>query len=273
MAKRTQRTLNRNEDRNFSELTGKFKNNIYGTSKGKLREAVLQRDLAQHLPWLGVESNKTVLDVGGGQGQLALYLAQLGHHVTLVDISDEMLAQAQQQADKLGVTERVTLIHAPLQALPELSLGQFDLVMCHAVLEWLTEQQQALTLLTQRLAPQGYLSLMYYNRAAQRMANMVYGNFDYVRNGLQVKQKVGLSPNRPLEPQDVNLWLSALPLNKLSQSGVRCFHDYLRDPDKGNSQFDDLLELELKYNQQEPYASLGRYTHLMLQHQAATDDQ
>ncbi|MCG7533931.1 methyltransferase domain-containing protein [Pseudoalteromonas sp. OOF1S-7] len=268
MAKHTQRTLNRNEDRNFSELTSKFKNNIYGTNKGKLREAVLQRDLAQHLPWLGVELDKTILDVGGGQGQLALFLARLGHHVTLVDISDEMLAQAQTQADAQGVGDRVTLIHAPLQALSELSLGQFDLVMCHAVLEWLTEQQQALALLTQRLTSQGHLSLMYYNRIAQRMANMVYGNFDYVRNGLQVKQKVGLSPNRPLEPEDVNGWLSTLPLQKIAQSGVRCFHDYLRDPEKGHGQFDALLELELKYNQQEPYASLGRYTHLMLQHRA-----
>ncbi|TMP25605.1 SAM-dependent methyltransferase [Pseudoalteromonas rubra] len=266
MAKHIQRTLNRNEDRNFSELTGKFKNNIYGTSKGKLREAVLQRDLIQHVSWLGVDCEKTVLDVGGGQGQLAMFLAQQGHHVTLIDISKEMLVQAQTQAEALGVSDRITLIHAPLQALPDLNLGQFDLVLCHAVLEWLTEQQQALKLLSDRLTTEGYLSLMYYNRAAQRMANMVYGNFDYVLNGLQVKQKVGLSPNRPLEPDDVNSWLSALPLQKLSQSGVRCFHDYLREPDKANSQFDALLALELKYNQQEPYASLGRYTHLMMQY-------
>lgn len=266
MAKHKQRTLNRDEDRNFGELTGKFKNNIYGTTKGQLREAVLQRDLTQQVPWLGIDLTKTVLDVGGGQGQLALFLAQLGHAVTLVDISEEMLAQAQRQADALGVSEQITLIHAPLQALPDLALGQFDLVMCHAVLEWLSEQQQALSLLTQRLTPDGFLSLMYYNRAAQRMANMIYGNFDYVRNGLKVKQKVGLSPNRPLEPADVDHWLSQLPLQKRVQSGVRCFHDYLRDPSKASDGFDALLELELKYNQQEPYASLGRYTHLVLKH-------
>ena len=64
------------KDRNFSDMTHKFKKNIYGTPKGKIREAVLKRDLEENLYWLKQNSDpKRIIDVGGGQGQLALYFA------------------------------------------------------------------------------------------------------------------------------------------------------------------------------------------------------
>jgi S-adenosylmethionine-dependent methyltransferase len=37
----------------------------------------------------------------------------------------------------------------------------------------------------------------------------------------------------------------------------------MRDRSKIESEFDALLALELQYGQQEPYASIGRYTHVM----------
>lgn len=264
MAKRKHQGKPAPSDRNFGELTHKFKNNIYGTNKGKIREAVLQRDLHAQLDWLGHATDKRVLDVGGGQGQLALYLAALGHHVTVIDISDEMLELARTRANEAGLCERMRFIRAPLQEIAQLSLGQFDLVMCHAVLEWLVDQRSAIDLLKAQVSLNGALSLMYFNHEAHLMANMVYGNFDYVQKGLKVKQKVGLSPNNPIKQADMAAWLEAAKLTIAQKTGVRCFHDYLRELNKADDDFDALLELELKYNRQEPYASIGRYTHLML---------
>lgn len=253
-------------DRNFTELSHKFKQNIYGTHKGKIREAVLKRDIQEQVSWLGQDPSKRILDLGGGQGQLALYLAAQGHDVTLVDISQEMLDIAMQKAQQAGLSDKVTIIHSPLQDIEQLALGQFDLVLCHAVLEWLVEQQQAIDLLKRQLNSNGYLSLMYFNYEAQVMANMVYGNFDYVSKGLKVKQKVGLSPNKPLRAADITQWLEQANLITLQKTGVRCFHDYLRELSKADEDFASLLALELKYNRSEPYASIGRYTHLMLRH-------
>ncbi|MBQ4813003.1 methyltransferase [Pseudoalteromonas luteoviolacea] len=264
--KKKQRVVTTPRDRNFSDIAGKFKNNIYGTTKGKIREAVLQRDLDEALATIKPKRALRVLDVGGGQGQLALYLALQGHLVTLIDVSEEMLGLARERAVNADVSQSMVFIHAPLQAIPELDLGQFDLVLCHAVLEWVVDQQSALSILRSSLAPEGILSLMYFNKSAQRLANMVYGNFDYVANGLKVKQKVGLSPNQPLESHLVDKWLQELDLNQISKTGVRCFHDYLRELDKAESQFNALLDMELKYNRTEPYASIGRYTHLLLDH-------
>ena len=45
----------------------------------------------------------TALDLGMGQGRNSLYLARLGWSVTGIDLSDVGVAQAQQQAAKLGI--------------------------------------------------------------------------------------------------------------------------------------------------------------------------
>jgi S-adenosylmethionine-dependent methyltransferase len=93
----------------------------------------------------------------------------------------------------------------------------------------------------------------------------VYGNFNYVLRDLAYKKKVSLSPQNPLDPEQVREWCAAQGFTFLSKTGVRCFHDYLRDRTEQETEFDKLLEVELRYNRTEPYASLGRYQHLLLQ--------
>ena len=44
-----------------------------------------------------------VLDLGSGQGRNAIWLAQEGHRVTAVDISDVATTQGREMADQLGV--------------------------------------------------------------------------------------------------------------------------------------------------------------------------
>jgi trans-aconitate methyltransferase len=46
------------------------------------------------------------VDLGGGQGRHALYLASLGFDVELVDLSEEALAQAARSAAELGLSLR-----------------------------------------------------------------------------------------------------------------------------------------------------------------------
>lgn len=251
----------RNSDRNFDSIAHKFQQNIYATTKGRLREKVLQRDLSE-LPLL--QAPTRILDVGAGQGQLALWLAAQGHQVHLTDVSAEMLAIAQQTATAQGLAERTQFTHAPMQDL----LGVIEpspLVLCHAVLEWLALPATAIAHLWQLTAPGGWLSLMFYNVDAKRFSNIVYGNFNYVLRDLAYKKKVHLSPQNPLEPAQVVQWCQQQGFILHSKTGVRCFHDYLRDRSEQESEFDKLLEVELRFNRQEPYASLGRYQHLLLQ--------
>ncbi len=253
-------TVKSKSDRNFDSIAAKFQQNIYNTTKGRLRQLVLQRDLLE-LALLS-QPGCRVLDVGGGQGQLALWLAGLGHQVLLTDLSGEMLALAQQAATEQQL--RVQIQQWSLQQLAEQQQSA-PLVLCHAVLEWLAEPAEAIRQLYQLVEPGGVLSLMFYNVDAKRFSNIVYGNFNYVLRDLAYKKKVSLSPQNPLDPRDVSDWCQQAGFIQLCKTGVRCFHDYLRDRSEQETEFDKLLEVELRYNRTEPYASLGRYQHLLLQ--------
>ena len=50
------------------------------------------------------------LDLGGGTGGLAVPLAELGHHVTVVDPSPDALAALARRAGEAGVADRVTAV-------------------------------------------------------------------------------------------------------------------------------------------------------------------
>ena len=247
-------------DKNFDDRVRTFKKNIYGTSKGRIREAVLLRDLDGFMAGKGPLS---ILDIGGGQGQIALKLAAMGHKVTISDISNEMLEIAKTTATETGLVD-VQFIHSSLQSLDSRVGEKFDLVMCHAVFEWLDKPDEALSILKQFCQPCGAISLMFYNHTGQTLSNLVYGNFDYIRSGMKAKNVVKLNPQSSLKPEDVLLWCEALDLNVRVKSGVRCFHDYMRDISHWQTQFDSILEMELEYSRLEPYASIGRYMHLIL---------
>lgn len=48
------------------------------------------------------QSVQTILDIGTGPGFLAILLAELGYQVTAIDMTEDMLAQAQKNAGKLA---------------------------------------------------------------------------------------------------------------------------------------------------------------------------
>jgi S-adenosylmethionine-dependent methyltransferase len=252
-------------DQSFEGITQKFSRNIYATNKGKIRLAVLERDLQAWLPTSAEAANMRVIDVGGGLGQLSMMFAQAGCDVTHTDISGEIVAEAQALHSQHGLQQRYQYHVAPLQQLPELLQQSYDIVLCHAVLEWLVDPQQALVTLKQLMRPNGRLSLMFYNRDAKILANIIFGNFDYVQADLMVKKTVRMSPQQPLAPTDMRDWLEQLQLKVTKRTGVRCFHDYLRNRDD-QKRYDELLALELRYNQQSPFVDIGRYLHWQIEH-------
>jgi len=66
-------------DHGFDGISDKFAKNIYGTTKGQLRHALL----CHHLSTLNLVNTppKQILDSGCGLGQMAEFFADAGHHV------------------------------------------------------------------------------------------------------------------------------------------------------------------------------------------------
>lgn len=248
-------------DRSFTGDVARFQKNIYSTAKGAIRQAVLQADLA---PLLASPTPLRVLDTGAGIGQVNQLFAAQGHRVVHTDIASDMVEAARQLHHEAGLSDRYSYHTCSIQQLPQ-QLDQtqgYDVILCHAVLEWLDDPQRALGILNELLAPGGTLSLMFYNRDAKTMANLIYGNFDYVNAGLQVKKKVRFSPQQPLTIAQVRNWSVQLGWELTLHSGVRCIHDYLRD--LSHQSRDDLINMELAYRRREPFRQLGRYQHFLL---------
>lgn len=254
------------QDKNFDSLASKFAKNIYGTPKGEIRAAVVWRDITEALSHFNGQKLR-ILDAGGGFGFFSQKLAKLGHQVTLCDISAEMLTLARAQIGEYDAKHScqldITLIHAPIQALTSSEYGQFDLVLCHAVAEWLSDAETTLAALARLVAPNGLFSLMFYNKEAMRFHSLISGNFDYVAADFKVKKKVGLTPTHPLYIDDVKHWLDKWQMQLVSQSGVRVIHDYLKTHQPANFDFQQLLNMELTYSLHPSYIALGRYVHFI----------
>jgi S-adenosylmethionine-dependent methyltransferase len=251
-------------DTNFDGIATAFEDEIYGSSKGFIRLHVLWEDLLTAIPELR-HGGLSVLDVGGGSGHLALRLARLGNSVVLSDASREMLDRAESAIPAAGFRDAITIVHAGIQDLGAVLTDTFDVVLCHAVLEWLAQPQAAVAELAQFLKSDGWLSLMFYNRNAALLKRVLRGEFAAALR----EHQDGPSPRGwgdgavPLAEDDVHAWLAECRLAVRSRAGVRIFHDHLSEAQRTADQLDELLAVELELRGQEPFASLAQHIHLV----------
>ncbi|KLV04787.1 SAM-dependent methyltransferase [Photobacterium aquae] len=253
------------EDRNFDDIAQKFAKNIYGTGKGQIRQTVVWEDLEQVLALLENNTPLTVLDAGGGVGQLSQKVAEKGHHVTLCDLSGEMLKLAEQEIAKQGLLEQYRLVHCPVQEVGEHLDAQVDLVMFHAVMEWLADPKSALEGLLDQVKPGGVISVMFYNYHGLLFKNLICGNLTHIEEGMPHRKRFKLQPQKGLKPEDVYSWLTDAGFSILGKTGVRTFHDYMQTVRVGDYTFEQVLAMEQMLCRQEPYLSLGRYIHVYAQ--------
>ncbi|WP_299018189.1 tRNA uridine 5-oxyacetic acid(34) methyltransferase CmoM [uncultured Photobacterium sp.] len=261
------------EDRNFDDLAQKFAKNIYGTAKGQIRQTVVWQDLEQILALLDKGKPLHILDAGGGIGQLSQKIAELGHHVTLCDLSGEMLKLAEQEIAKNGLLEQYRLVHSSVQDIGEHMSEPVDLVLFHAVMEWLSDPKDALERLLAQTKPGGVISVMFYNYNGLLFKNLICGNLTHIEQGMPHRKRFKLQPQQGIKPEDVYSWLTDAGFTILGKTGVRTFHDYMQTTMVGDYTFEQVLEMEQKLCRQEPYLSLGRYIHVYAQKPLDPDSQ
>jgi 2-polyprenyl-3-methyl-5-hydroxy-6-metoxy-1,4-benzoquinol methylase len=118
---------------------------------GRFTEAI-ERKLILDL--VGDVSGKTVLEIGCGDGALAVELARRGARVTGIDTSHAMLAAARERAEKAG--EQVEFIAANAEALP-FDDGTFDVVIAVTILCFVKDAQPVFSGIGRALRPGGAL--------------------------------------------------------------------------------------------------------------------
>jgi S-adenosylmethionine-dependent methyltransferase len=249
------------QDQNFDSLIDQFAQRVYDTRKGDWRLKLLKEDL-QHF----YETSKplTIWDAGCGFAQISLWLAEQYHQLTLCDVSEKMLHRAEQQFSLANLNgqfyQQAAQTLAP--ALPE-----FDLVLFHAVLEWLAEPLPSLEIVANKVKTGGTLSLLFYNRNAMVYTNTLKGAWRWknLLNDSYMGKGSKLTPPNPQYPHEVIESLQKWGFTVTAQTGIRVFHDYLSKETLAQSPEAELFELEYRYCRMPTYRDMGRYIHLLAQ--------
>jgi ubiquinone/menaquinone biosynthesis C-methylase UbiE len=103
------------------------------------------------------QDQKKILDVGSGTGYVSLILARLGHEVTGIDFSHEMLALSSTKAKKMGL--KVRFIEGDAENIP-LPSGSFDVVINRHLLWTLPNPKKAIREWTRLCKPGGKLIII-----------------------------------------------------------------------------------------------------------------
>ncbi|MEH6447635.1 MAG: methyltransferase domain-containing protein [Oleispira sp.] len=248
-------------DRNFDNLTKRFKKNIYGTPKGMLRLYALRDDFSKFN--IGQEEPLSILDAGGGMGQFSSELAAKGHKIELCDISAEMLVGAKSLFKEQGLESQVNFTQCSIQDIPQYFDQQFDLVMNHAVIEWLVDPTEALSTLYQQVKPGGWLSIMFYNVHGKTWRGIMNGKLHAPTTSTERMSKEGISPQQPLEPQWVHDQLIDLGLEVKSWRGIRFIYDHMHQKIRDRVGLEAVAASESEFGELTPYRDLARYVHML----------
>jgi S-adenosylmethionine-dependent methyltransferase len=204
-----------------------------------------------------------VVDLGGGTGGLAVPIAALGHHVTVVDPSPDALAALNRRAADAGVAERVVAVQGDAGTLLDVHpAAAADLVCCHGVLEFVDDPLASLQSMAAVLAEGGHLSLLVAQRLAVVLAKALAGHFDQARRALTSDDgRWGATDPLPrrFDAETVGLLLRQAGLEVEDAHGVRIFSDLVpaafTDSDADRSA---LLELEQAAARHPDFAFLGQ---------------
>jgi S-adenosylmethionine-dependent methyltransferase len=226
--------------------------------------------LAEQAAAIG-RSELEIVDVGGGTGGFAVPLAELGHHVIVVDPSPDALAALQRRAADAGVDGRIRAEQGDAGALaPVVGAASADLLLCHGVLEYVDDPKAAVLDMLEVLRPEGLVSVLVAQRLGALLARALSGRFGAARRLLE--DPLGRTgPDDPMPRRFDRPSLLALfgaePMRLRAVHGVRLVTDLLPgalvdgDAEAGQA----LLELERAASRHPELAAVSAQLHVVLQ--------
>lgn len=143
-----------------------FEDGYYGQVRGFVRTAVVRENLKGYD--LGPNGgNGKIIDLGGGSGGDAIWLAQQGHQVLVIEPSPEMAERARQAVRKHNLESEVEVVRGyPEEVLDSSHDEQYDSVLSHGVLMYLSDPSVHLDVIERLLKPGGLASIVTKGKAA-----------------------------------------------------------------------------------------------------------
>ncbi|MDT7726287.1 MAG: hypothetical protein QOI21_2863 [Actinomycetota bacterium] len=226
---------------------------------GRLRYSLALANLLRHID----DAPLRVLDVGGGNGGDAVELARLGHHVTIVDSSAEMLAGAVERATEAEVVLETVEADA-FELPPAVAAGEFDVVLCHNLVQYLDDVTGLFQVLLAASKAGGVLSIIAMNHHSEPMIQAVRElDLDAALAALDTDQATAMLFDKPITLHTaggLTLKLAELGCVVTGHYGIRAVCDYIVDNDiKRDPEFFAKLEtFEHAVTDRAPYKHTAR---------------
>jgi S-adenosylmethionine-dependent methyltransferase len=237
------------------------------TPGGRLRLDLAFANLQDFLPQAARSLH--ALDLGGGTGAIAVRLARLGLHVTLLDASVSMLDFAKRAAQDTGVTKRIVLKQGDAAQLADLFPAEsFDLVLCHNILEYVNDPCAVLRSAARTLRDQSsIISIVVRNQAGEVLkAAIQEGDLSAAERNLTAEwghESLYGGAVRLFTAESVHAMLLESSLAVTAERGVRVVSDYFPPGISQNNDYERILDLERKLGRRPEFAAVARYTHYL----------
>jgi len=229
---------------------------------------LIEHNLKKHIP---VDSPPLrILDAGGGNGFDSLALARMNHQVDIVDISQQMLNDARANAALAGVTDRLDTHAMDILNIDRIfSSNEFDIVLCHNVIQFVDEVNPLLEVLQQVLKPGGFISLITTNQySLPYQAAFLEQDLDKAFALLDAAEQYNSIFDvdvHEYRPDEVIAWLTGMGLSVEKHYGIRCLYNYwgTNELKEDSAVYGKLKKLEMEFTDREPYKQTARQFQLI----------
>lgn len=257
----------------WAPLVDRFVDGAYATVKGRVRTAVVHRQLLRHLG----SPPGDILDVGGGAGHQSVPLARMGYRVTLLDPSPAMLERAGQRlaAEPAEVAARVRLVQGRGEDIAEATGGRtFDAVLCHGVLMYVDDPEPLVAALCAGAGPQAVVSVLALNAHAMAVRPALEGRWAEALAAFDTRVETGVlgAPTRADTVEELVDRLARHDVATEAWYGVWLFTDWLAlagapggasgvEGDGGD--LAAVAAVEEEAGRRDPYRQLSRLVHVV----------
>ena len=198
-----------------------------------------------------------ILDFGSGFGIVADFLAEK-NQVTAIEPNSEMIAERKQNFS-------YEQLQGSLEVLQTLPVQSFDVIICHNVLEYVSEPSLYLAEFSRLLKKNGKISLVKHHEVGRIMHTVVFENDPEKAQQLLAGQKYQTHSMGAVKVYQISEVISGLPLEVEVYQGVRIFYglqtnDYKTAPDWAEK----MLEMELAVCNKSPYRDIAAFQHVWL---------
>ena len=237
------------------------------TPEGRLRLDLAFANLQDFLPQ--ATRSLRALDLGCGTGAIAVRLARLGLHVTLLDASLPMLDFAKRAAREAGLTQRIELKHGDAAELANLfHAGSFDVILCHNILEYVDDPRAVLHSAARALRDtSSVISVLVRNQAGEVLKAAIQdGDLAATEHNLTAEwghESLYGGRVRLFTAESLQAILLESSLGVTAERGVRVMSDYLPQRISRSDEYERIFELERKLGRRPEFAAVARYAHCL----------